>query len=95
MLPLFWGVGAPPILVYFSGDWDVHWGYGLVTHGQILRLARRSRWFFPYRSCTPVSTASMTHDSVAKTHHITSGVSAAQLGEYAYIRCVQSCAALF
>ena len=22
------GVGAPPILVYFSGDWDVHWGYG-------------------------------------------------------------------
>ena len=24
------GVGAPPILVYFSGDWDVHWGYDLV-----------------------------------------------------------------
>ena len=23
------GVGAPPILVYFSGDWDVHWGYDL------------------------------------------------------------------
>ena len=22
------GVGAPPILVYFSGDWDVRWGYG-------------------------------------------------------------------
>ena len=28
----FW-VGAPPILVYFSGDWDVHWGYGNFTHG--------------------------------------------------------------
>ena len=28
------GVGAPPILVYFSGDWDVHWGYGILTHGQ-------------------------------------------------------------
>ena len=27
------GVGAPPILVYFSGDWDVHWGHGLLTHG--------------------------------------------------------------
>ena len=27
------GVGAPPILVYFSGDWDVHWGYGILTHG--------------------------------------------------------------
>ena len=22
------GVGASPILVYFSGDWDVHWGTG-------------------------------------------------------------------
>ena len=29
------GVGAPPILVYFSGDWDVHWGYGVLTHGQM------------------------------------------------------------
>ena len=26
-------VGAPPILVYLSGDWDVHWGYGILTHG--------------------------------------------------------------
>ena len=23
---------APPVLVYFSGDWDVHWGYGSLTH---------------------------------------------------------------
>ena len=30
------GVGAPPISEYFSGDWDVHWGYGLLTHGQIV-----------------------------------------------------------
>ena len=29
------GVGAPPILVYFNGDWDVHWGYGSLTHGQM------------------------------------------------------------
>ena len=28
------GVGASPILVYFSGDWDVRWGYGILTHGQ-------------------------------------------------------------
>ena len=27
------GAGAPPILVYFSGDWDGHWGYGILTHG--------------------------------------------------------------
>ena len=26
-------VGAPPTVVYFSGDWDVHWRYGLLTHG--------------------------------------------------------------
>ena len=29
------GVGAPPILVYFSGDWDVHWGYMILTHGHL------------------------------------------------------------
>ena len=23
------GIGAPPILIYFNGDWDVHWGYDL------------------------------------------------------------------
>ena len=22
---------------YFSGDWDVHWGYGILTHGQSKR----------------------------------------------------------
>ena len=30
------GIGAPPILVYFSWDWDVHWGYGVLTHGPCL-----------------------------------------------------------
>ena len=29
------GIGAPPILVYFSGDWDVHWGYAILTHGHV------------------------------------------------------------
>ena len=29
------GEGAPPILVYFSGERDVHWGYGILTHGQM------------------------------------------------------------
>ena len=29
------GVGAPPMVVFFSGDWDVHWGYGLLTHGHV------------------------------------------------------------
>ena len=25
----YFRIGAPPILVYFGGDWDVHWGYDL------------------------------------------------------------------
>ena len=29
------GLGAPCILVYFSGDWDVHWGHGILTHGHV------------------------------------------------------------
>ena len=28
------GVG-PPIFVCFSGEWDVHWRYGLLTHGHM------------------------------------------------------------
>ena len=35
------GVGAPPILVYFSGSWDVHWGYGLLAHGHMGFIGRR------------------------------------------------------
>ena len=31
------GVGefTTHVSVYFSGDWDVHWGYGTLTHGQL------------------------------------------------------------
>ena len=29
------GVGARPILVCFCGDWDVHWGYDILTHGHV------------------------------------------------------------
>ena len=32
------GVGALPILVYSSGDWDVHWGYGILTHGHVAEM---------------------------------------------------------
>ena len=28
------GIGAPPIFVYFGGDWDVHRG-GVLTHGHL------------------------------------------------------------
>ena len=30
-----WVKSTPPILVHFSGDWDVHWGYGILTHGHV------------------------------------------------------------
>ena len=36
MVP-FWG-RCPPILVYFSEDWDVHWGYRILTYGHIFLL---------------------------------------------------------
>ena len=29
------GVGAPPILIYLSGDWDVLRGYGILTPGHL------------------------------------------------------------
>ena len=42
------GVGAPLILVY-SGDWDVHWGYRILTHGQmtIVPVAVTKSWLAP------------------------------------------------
>ena len=33
------GVGAPPILAYFSGDRDVHWGHGILTHRHIFFIS--------------------------------------------------------
>ena len=29
------GVGVPPIFVHFSGDLDVHWGHGILTHSHV------------------------------------------------------------
>ena len=26
------------MLVYFSGDWDFHWAYGILTHGHLPKL---------------------------------------------------------
>ena len=40
-------VGAPPILVYFSGDWDVHCGYRILTHGQLLSVNQGCEDFRP------------------------------------------------
>ena len=31
----FWGRCTTHFRTYFSGDWDVHWGYGLLTHGHV------------------------------------------------------------
>ena len=27
-----------------SGDWDVHWGYGVLTHGQMVLVSRQLAW---------------------------------------------------
>ena len=37
------GIGAPRISVYFSGDWDVHWGYGVLAHGQMNHSGFKSK----------------------------------------------------
>ena len=34
------GIGAQPIFVYFSEDWDVRWGYGILTHGHMATDSR-------------------------------------------------------
>ena len=31
--------------LYFSGDWDVHWGYGLLTHGHLPQADLLTFWF--------------------------------------------------
>ena len=36
-------VNSPPILVY-SGDWDVHWRYGNLTHGIVGKTIPIREW---------------------------------------------------
>ena len=31
----FWGRCTTHFRTYFSGDWDVHWWYGILTHGHL------------------------------------------------------------
>ena len=47
------GVGAPPILVYFSGDWDVHWGCEILTHGHVFQWEKRKGGIRLARDCRP------------------------------------------
>ena len=71
------GVGAPPILVYFSGDRDVHWGYGILTHGHIDPRGSKtssagalSRAHFGLQHPAKVSTAATWPAKLwAKFHH--------------------------
>ena len=41
------GLGAPPLLIYFSGDWDVHWGYSLLSHSHFAAKHFLNRVPFP------------------------------------------------
>ena len=38
----FWGRCTTHFRTFFSGDWDVHWGHGILTHGQ--KQQRGSCW---------------------------------------------------
>ena len=65
------GVGAPPSLVYFSGDWDVHWGYGLLTHGHLdSRCSLEKGPVFPCPTCQAVRPSTKSLDSVALTSRL-------------------------
>ena len=35
---------------YFSGDWDVHWGYGVLTHGHMGLSQKGTLTFGGWRS---------------------------------------------
>ena len=57
--PILGFFGAPHFRTYFSGDWDVHWGCGVLTHGQMepgrkyeMRLANRTNLKM---SCAPTA----------------------------------------
>ena len=62
------GLGAPSILVYVSGDWDVHWGYGLLTYGHMSRGAKAE---------VRVGDTEINPPPGRHPHHETSGVPAA------------------
>ena len=42
------GIGAPQILVYFSGERDVHWGYLLLTHSHMATSSGRNTALAPW-----------------------------------------------
>ena len=44
------GVGAPPSLVYFSGDWDVHWGVRAFDPLPFRNFSRFGSCLVPLRS---------------------------------------------
>ena len=64
------GVGAPPILVYFSGDWDVHWGLnGRLTHGNFSSLAPAANlWSQPRDFNSRVQEAAELHQKLQDIH---------------------------
>ena len=37
----FWGRCTAHFRTYFTGHWDVHWGYGILTHGHIFTYTQR------------------------------------------------------
>ena len=38
-IPFYFEVGTTHFRTEFSGDWDVHWGYGILTHSYIPQTA--------------------------------------------------------
>ena len=55
----FWDRCTTHFRTDFSGDWDVHWGYGVLTHGHLKNV-----------SCTQAIHYMPTNDSLRRTRSI-------------------------
>ena len=62
-IPRPFGCGSKPMVPFsgrcsthfslFSGDWDVHWGYGLLTHAHLVHWGLASIWSLRGRLSSP------------------------------------------
>ena len=53
---------------HFSGDWDVHWGYGILTHGHIAMTFKRWNSLSGWGSLAPKVDVHQTAYQISRTH---------------------------
>ena len=62
---------------YFSGDWDVHWGYGILTHGRMMRhpktIAKQTGFHLGFTFKSQGDTSKKTHPYLSMVGFVTDG----------------------